>query len=271
MVALEDHLQPVGQHLSVLAAVVPLSVHGLTVRYGTVRAVDGLDLAVGGGEVVGLVGPNGCGKTTTIRAVLGLVESASGSVTVGGAAAGTIEARGRAAWAPDEPGGPGELTVDEFLALAGSLWRADGGYGARCRALVRAFGLEGRERVRVDALSHGLRRLVAIVAAVALDRLLLVVDEATAALDPEAVIALRETVRAVAGRGTGVLVATQDLGFAERACDRVVLLNGGNLVTSGSVERLKGEFGAATLEDVFVAAVGNEAKLGSLRRVLDAL
>ena len=271
MVALEDHLQPVGQHLSVLAAVVPLSVHGLTVRFGTVRAVDGLDLVVGSGEVVGLVGPNGCGKTTTLRAVLGLVEPASGSVTVGGAAAGTMEARSLAVWAPDEPGGPGELTVGEILALAGALWRADGGYAARCGALVRAFGLEGRERVRVDALSHGLRRLVAIVAAVALDRLLLVVDEATAALDPEAVIALRETLRAVAGRGTGVLVATQDLAFAERACDRVVLLNAGTLVASGSVERLKGEYGAATLEDVFVAALGSDVKLGSLRRVLDAL
>ena len=271
MVALEDHLQPLGQHLSVLAAVVPLSVHGLTVRFGPLRAVDGLDLVVGSGEVVGLVGPNGCGKTTTLRAVMGFAEPADGSVTVAGAAAGTIDARGRVSWAPDEPGGPGELTVQEFLALAGALYRADGGYGARCRALARGFGLEGRERVRLDALSHGLRRLVAIVAAVALDRALLVVDEATAALDPEAVIALRETLRAVARRGTGVLVATQDLGFAETACDRVVLLNAGSLVASGTVERLERTFAATTLEGVFVAAVGSGERLGSLRRVLDAL
>lgn len=271
MVALEDHVLPLGQHRRVIAPVVPLAVHGLTVRYGAVTAVGGVGFTVASGEVVGLVGPNGCGKTTTFRAAMGLVDPHAGTVVVDGAPAGTIEARSRAAWVPDEPNGLGELTVDELLRLTGALYRADRGYDARCSTLLAVFALAGRRRMRLDALSHGCRRIAAVVAAAALDRPLLLVDEATAALDPEAVIALRETVRALAQRGGGVLVATQDLAFAERACDRVLLLSAGRLVASGGVQELKAQFGADSLEDAFVSAVGSESRFGRLRSALDAL
>lgn len=254
-----------------VAVVVPLAVRGLTVRFGSVVAVDGLTLSVGAGEIVGLVGPNGCGKTTSLRAVMGLVEPGSGSVTVAGAPAGSLEARSRAAWVPDEPDGLDELAVGELHALAGSLYRADAGYAARCATLLDAFGLSARRRSRLDALSHGMRRIVATVAAAALDRELLIVDEATAALDPEAVIVLRETLRAFARRGTGVLVATQDLHFAEQACDRVVLLSGGRLVAAGAAAELRSAYSAESLEDVFVAALGHERRLEKLRGALDAL
>jgi ABC-2 type transport system ATP-binding protein len=254
-----------------VAAVVPLAVRGLTVRFGSVVAVDGLTLSVAGGEVVGLVGPNGCGKTTSLRAVMGLVEPSSGSVAVAGAPAGSLEARSRAAWVPDEPDGLDELAVDELHALAGSLYGADEGYAARCVTLLDAFGLAARRRSRLDALSHGMRRIVATVAAAALDRALLLVDEATAALDPEAVIALRETLRALARRGAGVLLATQDLHFAEQACDRVALLSGGRLVAAGAAAELRSAYSAESLEDVFVAALGHERRLEKLRNALDAL
>lgn len=254
-----------------VAPVVPLAVRGLTVRYGAVTAVDGLTLSVAAGEVVGLVGPNGCGKTTSLRAVMGLVEPSAGGVAVAGAPGGSLEARSRAAWVPDEPDGLDELAVDELLTLAAALYRADGGYAARCATLLEAFGIEGRRRSRLDALSHGMRRIVATVAAAALDRPLLVVDEATAALDPEAVIVLRETLRALARRGGAVLLATQNLHFAERACDRVVLLSAGRLVAAGAAGDLRSAYSADSLEDVFVAALGHDRRLERLRSALDAL
>jgi ABC-2 type transport system ATP-binding protein len=251
--------------------VAPLVVRGLSVSFGAVRAVDGLDLRVDEGVVVGLVGPNGCGKTTTLRAVLGLLEREAGSVRVAGVAGGSRAARARTAWVPDEAAGLDELTVAETFRLVGALWHADADYERRTELLARMFGLDERRSATVGSLSHGQRRLVTIVAAVALSCPLLVLDEATAALDPEAVIALREVVRGVAARGTGVLVATQDIHFAESVCDRVTLLSAGRLAAEGGVDELRARFAAASLEEVFVAALGASGRLEELRVALDAL
>ena len=249
----------------------PLRVHGLRVAFGDVRAVDGVDFAVPSGRVVGLVGPNGCGKTTTIHAVVGIVGRAGGSVLVAGQAAGTTAARGSVAWVPDEPRGLDGLTVAEWLDLVAALQRADAGYDARVSGLARAFGIGGRDGSQLGSLSHGMRRLVSIVAAVALARPLLVVDEATAALDPDAVLALREVVRAQAARGGAALIATQDLHFAETACDSVVLLSRGRVAASGTLSELRGRYASRTLEEIFVAAVGDEARLRELRSALETL
>jgi ABC-2 type transport system ATP-binding protein len=249
----------------------PLVVRRLAVTFGAVRAVDGVDLEVGGGAIVGLVGPNGCGKTTTLRAVLGLVPAADGSILVDGLVGGSLAARGRAAWVPDEPAGLDELSVDELLALVSALWGVGGGYARRADILLGAFGLKGRRAVQLGSLSHGQRRLAAIVAAAALDRPLLLVDEATAALDPEAVLVLREVLRATAARGHAVLVATQDLHFAESVCDRITLLSAGRVVAEGSLEQLRSRFGAATLEAVFVRALRRGDRLEEARRALGDL
>jgi ABC-2 type transport system ATP-binding protein len=254
-----------------VAPVVPLLARGLSVSFGAVRAVDGLDLRVDEGAVVGLVGPNGCGKTTTLLAVLGLVEPQAGGVTVSGFPAGSAAARARIAWVPDEAAGLDELTVAETVRLVGALWGADPEHERRAALLARVFGLDERLSASVGSLSHGQRRLVTVVAAVALGCPLLVVDEATAALDPQAVIALREVVRGVAARGTGVLVATQDLHFAESVCDRITLLSAGRVVAEGGVDELRARFGAATLEGVFVAALGASARREEMRDALDAL
>jgi ABC-type multidrug transport system ATPase subunit len=264
-------LPPAVAGRSRVESVAPLVVRDLSVSFGGVSAVSGLDLRIGEGVVVGLVGPNGCGKTTTLRAVLGLLEPQSGSVRVLGCAGGSVAARARAAWAPDEAGGLDELTVRETLRLVGALWRADEGYERRSEVLARVFRLDGRLAAAVGSLSHGQRRLVAIVAAVALARPLLVLDEATAALDPEATIVLRDVVRAAAARGAGVLVATQDLHFAESVCDRVTLLSAGRVAAEGAVGELRARFAAASLEEVFVAALGAGGRLQEVRAALDAL
>jgi ABC-type multidrug transport system ATPase subunit len=260
-----------GGRTPVLPPLAPLVARGLSVSFGDVRAVDGLDLRVDEGVVVGLVGPNGCGKTTTLRAVLGLLVPQAGSVRVLGFAGGSLPARARSAWVPDEAAGLDELTVQETLRLVAALWRAGEGFESRAEVLARVFRLDERLSAPVGSLSHGQRRLVTIVAAVSLARPLLVLDEATSALDPEAVIVLREVVRGTAARGAGVLVATQDLHFAESVCDRVTLLSSGRVAAEGSVPELRARFAAASLEEVFVAAVGAAGRLEEVRAALDAL
>jgi ABC-2 type transport system ATP-binding protein len=240
----------------------PLVVAGLAVHYGPVRAVADVGFDVPAGSVVGLLGPNGCGKSSTLRAVVGLLQPRAGRIVVNGVEQGTASARANVAYVPDEPDGLDELAVSEYVALVGVLYREGAAFDARAAALCEAFGLAGRVRVRLGALSHGQRRAVSIVAALALARPLTVVDEATAALDPEATIVLREALRAAAKRGGGVLVATQDLAFAERVCDDVVLLSEGRVVASGGAREL------SPLEDTFLAAVGAAARIEEVRGAL---
>jgi ABC-2 type transport system ATP-binding protein len=248
-----------------------LVVRGLTVTFGAVRAVSDVDLTVDEGTIVGLVGPNGCGKTTTLRAIAGLVAPSSGAVGVQGADGGSIPARHRTAVVPDEPSGLDELAVAEYLELVAALWRADPGFTRRAHVLLDAFELTRRRRTPLRALSHGQRRLVSVVGAVALDRPLLLIDEVTAALDPEAVITLREVLVNVAARGGAVLLATQDLHFAECVCDCVTLVSAGRVVAEGPLDELRTRYGACSLEAIFVTALGAAERLESVRRALEAL
>jgi ABC-2 type transport system ATP-binding protein len=234
-------------------------------------ALDGLDVSVRPGTVVGLVGPNGCGKTTALHAVAGLTRLDAGSALVAGARAGTIEARRRLALIPDEPTGFDELTVAEHVTLLHSLHAAGDVERERANVLLDAFGLDSRRGTPLGALSRGLRRQASLVSGLSLGRPLTLVDEATAALDPEAVVVLRVAVEMLARSGCGVLVATQDLAFAEIVCDEIVLVSRGRVIASGTVSELIGRHGADSLEKTFLDAIGKTSLGERVRERLGAL
>ena len=244
---------------------------GLVKRYGERAALRGVDLHVRPGVVVGLVGPNGSGKTTTLQAIAGLVRVDAGTALVAGVPAGSMDARARIALVPDDPAGFDELTVAEYLALVRALYHAGGEAAARAEALVRAFRLEGRLRQRVGGLSRGLRRQAFAIAAMSIAPPALLIDEATATLDPEAVVVLREALRALARRGCGVLLATQDLHFAESVCDELVLLVAGLAVDAGTPAALRGRHDSVSLEAAFLHAIGEATLAERVRGDLAAL
>jgi ABC-2 type transport system ATP-binding protein len=242
-----------------------------TKRYGPVAALDEVDLAVAPGAVVGLVGPNGSGKTTLLYAAAGLVSLDSGAIAVDGHAAGSIDARRSAAVVPDDQGGFEELTAGEYIALVHALYDVGDEARARAARLVVALGLDARLGEQLRGLSRGLRRQVAIVAGLSLGTPAVLVDEATVALDPEAVVVLREAIAALARRGAGVLVATQDLHFAQTACDEIVLLHRGRVVVAGAVAEVLDAHHAATLEEAFLRALGDTGLIERIRGSLGAL
>lgn len=245
----------------------PLVAQGVWKRYGSGTALAGVDLRVEAGAVVGLVGPNGSGKTTLLRAAAGLLTIDAGSIRIAGADSGSRAAREATALVPDEPTGFDELTVMEFFSLVRALWTAHDRVAIRAQVLTGAFGLTDRLDQRLGALSRGLRRQVSAIAAFSLAPPLILVDEATATLDPEAVVVLSEAVAALAARGCGVLLATQDLHFAGAVCHEIVLLHRGSVIDRGEPGALRARHDATSLEDVFLAALGD----GQLRkRVRDA-
>jgi len=250
---------------------IPLVARGVGKRYGGVAALDGVDLDVRAGAVVGLVGPNGSGKTTLLHAVAGLRSVDAGTILVAGCPAGTRAARTASALIPDEPTGFDELSVVELVSVVHGLWSADERAAARADVLLTAFGLDGRRGQRLGTLSRGLRRQASAIAALSLAPPLILIDEATATLDPEAIVVLSEAVATLAARGCGVLLATQDLHFAGSACHEIVLLHRGVVIDRGEPGALRARHGAASLEEAFLAALGDGALRERVRDAFDAL
>jgi ABC-type multidrug transport system ATPase subunit len=239
-----------------------VSCAGLTKHFHGVPVVANVDIDVPQGMVVGLVGPNGSGKSTTLRLLSDLLKPDFGWVD---------RPNPGLSYVPDDPSGLDELTVEEFLLLHCSLYRNPKNYRRRADALLYAFNLADRGRSPLASLSHGMRRQVSITAGLAAEQPLTVVDEAAAALDPEAVLVLRHSLRLHTSGDLAVLLATQDLSFAQRACDVVYLLNFGEVVAQGSPAELIKHFGLgpnSDLEQVFVAAVGARVDEEALRDAL---
>jgi ABC-type multidrug transport system ATPase subunit len=212
---------------------VPLELIDVTRRFGRVTALSGVSLVVRHGAVVALVGPNGSGKSTLLGLAAGLLAPDEGTIAVAGARAGTVEARRRVAYVPDDPGGFDELTVREHLDLVGGL------HGVRDSSrrveVSTALGLVPLLDRRLGALSRGQRRRAALAAALALDPPLLLVDEATEALDEAAVALLGRELGRAARRGAGVLVASHDTTFVSAVCDAAVRLERGAVLEIAAV------------------------------------
>jgi ABC-2 type transport system ATP-binding protein len=204
---------------------------GVTKRFGELLVVDGVDLTVAGGEVVGLIGANGSGKTTLIRMLLGLLAPTAGRVRLFGESP-SRRTRARLGYVPQSLGLYEDLTVAENLAFSVAA------YGSADARLEGELA-EARDTLVRD-LPLGLRRRAAF--AIALGHLpdLLVLDEPTSGVDPLQRARLWETIRASAEHGAGVLVTTHHLREAEQ-CDRLVVLAAGRMVAAGTLAEIVGD------------------------------
>ena len=208
---------------------------GATRRFGELLAVDGVDLAVAAGEVVGLIGANGSGKTTLIRMLLGLLVPTAGRVRLFGEPP-SRQTRARLGYVPQSLGLYEDLTVAENMAFSAAA------YGSQHAVLEGE--LAGARDVLVRELPLGLRRRAAFAIALGHHPDLLVLDEPTSGVDPLQRARLWETIRASAEQGAGVLVTTHHLGVAEQ-CDRLVVLAAGRVVAAGSLAEIVGDATAA--------------------------
>jgi ABC-2 type transport system ATP-binding protein len=214
-----------------------ISVTGLVKTFGATRALDGLDLEVATGEVHGFLGPNGSGKSTTIRILLGLLRADSGSVRLlgGDPWRDAVALHRRLAYVPGDVTLWPTLTGGESIDLLGKL---RGGLDPRRRAeLLARFDLDPRKKAR--AYSKGNKQKVALVAALASDAELLVLDEPTIGLDPLMEAVFQECIREVRAEGRTVLLSSHILAEAEALCDRVSIIRLGRTVQSGSLTELR--------------------------------
>jgi len=208
-------------------------------RRASVRAVRGLDLAVGRGRVFGLLGPNGSGKTTTILMLLGLLKPTAGEARVLGHPAGHRAARRRTGFLPEETRLFEYLTGEETLHFVGRLFglsRAD--RRRRAEELLRRTGMwEARGR-RLATYSKGMARRIGLAQALMADPDLLVLDEPTSGLDPVGNREVRDLLREEAARGTTVLLTSHILGDVAEVCDEIAILHAGRKILAGEVRTL---------------------------------
>jgi len=228
--------------------------HALRKVFGTLVAVESLDLEISRGEVFGLLGPNGSGKTTTIRMLCGLMPPTSGSAQVAGfdVATESEQVRRRIGYMSQRFGLYDDLTVAENLRFYSSVYGVIGPDRAqRLAAHAEDLGLTDRMSQLAGTLSGGWKQRLALACATAHKPDLVFLDEPTAGVDPAARRTFWETIYELAGRGTTILVTTHYMDEAER-CQRLAFLSRGHLIALGTPKEITKQFRTETVEDVFV-------------------
>ena len=238
---------------------------GLTKYYGSlfrkpVVGVEDLSLNVEAGQVYGLVGPNGSGKTTTLKLLLGLIFPTRGTMAILGQAPRAPEARQRVGFLPDGPYFYDHLNADELLRFYGGLFGLSGAkLQKRIDELLEMVDMHGPERRRrIREYSKGMIQRIGVAQALVNDPDLVLLDEPTAGLDPLGALQMREIMFRLRDRGKTVFLCSHLLFDVERICDNVTILNEGRVVREGSLDALLAGDGGDTqrsLEDVFIETI----------------
>jgi len=231
-----------------------IETHDLTRRFDTLTAVRQLNLRIERGEVFGLLGPNGSGKTTTIRMLCGLLEPSEGSAMVAGIDVETSpeQIKQRIGYMSQRFGLYEDMTVTENLDFYGGIYGLRGAARTtRLSAVIEFIGLGGRLRQMVAELSGGWKQRLALACALLHQPPVLFLDEPTAGVDPAARRNFWRAIYDLARQGTTVLVTTHYMDEAER-CNRLAMMSGGRLIALGTPAEVAAQVGGKTLEDAFI-------------------
>ncbi len=232
-----------------------LSVNALYVRYGSFTAVRNISFQVRDGEIFGILGPNGAGKSSTLKAIMGLVEH-EGSILLNGRKIGVRE-KNEIGYVPEESMLIESLTPMEFFEFIKSIRRIrDEDLFTR---LIYGFGIENHVTKPIAALSMGTKQKVQIIAALMHNPKLLIMDEPLNGLDAKSTKILKEILQIHVKKGGSVLFSTHIMEIAEELCDRIAVINKGEIIAEGTIEELR-EFAKSegSLEDIFLKLTGEE-------------
>jgi len=237
---------------------------GLSKRFGDTLAVDALSLRIEGGEVVGFLGPNGSGKTTTIRLLMGLLRPSAGRASILGrdCHADAVALKREVGYLPDEPFLYPYLTGLETLELVAGL-HGIAATEARRRASVTAerLGLGPAAGAYTVTYSLGMKKRLALALALIHEPRVLILDEPTNGLDPAGARQMRSAIAEYAAGGGTIFLSTHLLDAAERLCHRVAIIQKGRLQAIGTPDELRARFAAApgtTLEDLFLRVTAED-------------
>ena len=238
---------------------VVLSVRDLRKRFGSLEAVKGVSFEIHEGETYGLLGPNGAGKTTTISMICGLLARDAGEVSLNGSTidVGAVAAKAGIGFVPQELAIYPDLSATENLAFFGRLYGIGGArLKARIKDVLDIIGLADRANERTDRFSGGMQRRLNIGIGLLHEPRLLLLDEPTVGVDPQSRNSILESIAALGRQGMSILYTTHYMEEAERLCDRIGIIDGGEIRAEGSQRELVALMGQ---RDQVRLAVGGEA------------
>ena len=225
------------------------------------KIIENLNLTIKNGEIFGFLGPNGAGKTTTIKMITGIIKPSNGEVYIDGISIKKkpLEAKKNFSYVPDSPDMFLSLTGNEYLNFMADMYdiplkiRTE-----RINNFATQFEIIENLDQRILEYSHGMRQKIVLIGALLNDSNNLILDEPMVGLDPKAAYVLKKIMREYANANKTVLFSTHVLEIAEKICDRVCIINKGEIIAIGTIDEIKQKFNNGTLENIFLEITEDE-------------
>ncbi|MGL4589409.1 MAG: ABC transporter ATP-binding protein [Mycoplasmatales bacterium] len=226
------------------------------------RAVDNISIEIERGKIVGFIGPNGAGKTTTINMLTGSLSPSTGTITINGLDISTnsIEAKKQFGFVPDNPDVYLSLKGIEYLNFMADIYEVPQELRVqRIENLAKRFELENALGDKIASYSHGMRQKIVVIGALIHDPYLWILDEPLTGLDPQSAFELKVLMKEHVNNGNSVFFSTHVLEVAEKLCDKVVIINLGKIIFTGTIEEIKEIYGSnRSLEEIFLEMTRKE-------------
>lgn len=249
-----------------------VDVNHVSKSFGNRHAITNVTFSVQGGEVLGLLGPNGSGKSTLMKTIVGIIKPDAGSIQVLGTdvASEPAAVKGMIGYVPESPRLYEFLSGVEYLDFVADIYRlAKGERQERILEFFKALDLEGRENELIHGYSQGMKQKLAIAAALLHHPRVLILDEPLNGLDPRSARIVKDVLHKFRDNGVPTIFSTHVLEIADAICDRIIIMDGGQIIAEGTTQDLKTKAGSAgsTLEEIFLKLTGTS----DTRDIVEAL
>ncbi|HWP98805.1 MAG TPA: ABC transporter ATP-binding protein [Syntrophomonadaceae bacterium] len=238
---------------------VVVSIKDLTMSYGNNQVLKGINLEVFKGQIIGYIGPNGAGKSTTVKILLGIVDGFKGVVKVFGEdiTSGKVEYKKKIGYVPETAEVYDSLTAHEYLTFIGEIYGMDfKTVDNKAKKLMTLLGIEEVYHSRISSYSKGMKQKLLIISSLLHNPDILFLDEPLSGLDANSVMIVKEIMTELAAQGKTIFYSSHIMEVVEKISNRIVLINGGQIVADGTFDELKERSSEGSLEEIFNQLTG---------------
>jgi ABC-2 type transport system ATP-binding protein len=237
-----------------------ITIRGLSKHYGDKQVLRNINLDVFPGQITGYIGPNGAGKSTTVKILTGIITDFEGEVTIAGKPLreNVLHIKSITGYVPEMAELYDLLTPGEYLSFIGKLHHlSDAQIEERSRRMLQSLCMAAHMHQRMDSFSKGMRQKVLLTSGLLHNPDIVILDEPLSGLDANAVIMVKELLQVLKSEGKTILYCSHMMDVVEKVSDRIVLIDGGQIIADGTIDALRGE-GSSSLEEIFARLTSRE-------------